>query len=45
MSNVLILVEHAAGKAKKTALAGITFGQQMASKTGGAPKKGRPSRR
>ncbi len=35
MSNVLILVEHAEGQAKKTALAGITFGQQVAAKSGG----------
>ncbi len=36
MSNVLILVEHAAGTPKKTSLAGITFGQQLAAKSGGA---------
>ncbi len=36
MSNVLVLVEHAAGEAKKTALAGVTFGQEVAKKSGGA---------
>jgi electron transfer flavoprotein alpha subunit len=36
MSNVLILVEHSAGTVKKTALAGITFGQQVAARSGGA---------
>jgi electron transfer flavoprotein alpha subunit len=35
MSNVLIFVESAAGKAKKTSVAGITFGQQAAQKSGG----------
>lgn len=34
-NNVLVFVEHAEGKAKKASLAGITFGQQVAAKTGG----------
>ena len=36
MSNVLVLIEHAEGKAKKGSLTGITFGQQVAQKSGGA---------
>ncbi|HET6344852.1 MAG TPA: electron transfer flavoprotein subunit alpha/FixB family protein [Myxococcota bacterium] len=36
MSNVLILVEQTGGKVRKASLAGITFGQQVAQKTGGA---------
>ncbi|MBI5509782.1 MAG: electron transfer flavoprotein subunit alpha/FixB family protein [Deltaproteobacteria bacterium] len=35
MSNVLIVIEHAAGAPKKASLAAITFGQQAAQKTGG----------
>ena len=35
MSNVLVLVEQAGGMPKKAALTGITFGQQVAAKTGG----------
>jgi electron transfer flavoprotein alpha subunit len=35
MSNVLVLVEHAAGKVKKGSYAGITFGQQYAAVAGG----------
>jgi electron transfer flavoprotein alpha subunit len=36
MSNVLIMVEQTGGKIRKASLAGITFGQQVAQKTGGA---------
>ncbi len=36
MSNVLVFVEHGDGQPKKAALAGITFGQKAAEKTGGA---------
>lgn len=36
MSNVLIMVEQAGGKLRKASLAGVTFGQQVAKKTGGA---------
>jgi len=36
MSNVLVLVEQAGGKPKKASLPGITFGQHVAAKTGGA---------
>ncbi len=35
MSNVLVIVEQAGGKPKKATLAGITFGQQVAQKSGG----------
>lgn len=36
MSNVLVFVEQSHGKVKKAALSGITCGQQVAQKTGGA---------
>lgn len=35
MSNTLIYIDHAGGKAKKTTFPGITFGQQYAKMTGG----------
>ena len=35
MSNVLIFIEHQAGVLKKTSLPGISFGQEVAAKTGG----------
>jgi len=35
MSNILIVIEHAAGQPKKASLAAITFGQQAAAKSGG----------
>lgn len=35
MSNVLVIVEQVGGKPKKATLAGITFGQQYAAKSGG----------
>lgn len=36
MSNVLVVVEQAGGSPKKASLPGITFGQQVAQKSGGA---------
>ncbi len=35
MSNVLVIVEQAGGKPKKSSLAGITFGQKAAARSGG----------
>ncbi len=35
MSNVLVLVEHAAGAVKKASFAGISFGQEYAKVSGG----------
>lgn len=36
MSNVLVMIDQANGKLKKASLAGITFGQEVAKKSGGA---------
>jgi electron transfer flavoprotein alpha subunit len=35
MSNVLVIVEQHAGKIRKASLSGVTFGQQVAQKSGG----------
>lgn len=36
MSNVLVVVEHSHGQLRKASLGGVSFGQQVAAKTGGA---------